>query len=128
MITVKSRVQIDEHSQLCYYVVFVETEYIGVSKDRKTALFSELDAYRKQLWAKWIKMSMRVYLEPKRHVRFRDLALDVEIPRRFVLNEEGGIIFEIEWKKLLEDILKEGMRCRKHRARMVMNNSQTHAS
>ena len=128
VITVRSRTQIDEHSQLCYYIVFVETIYIGVSKDRETALFGELDADKKQLWAKWIKMSMRVYLEPKRHVRFRELALDVEMPRRFVLDEEGGIIFEIEWKKLLVDILKEGMRCRKYKAQKVIYKSQAHAS
>ena len=126
-ITVKSRTQIDEHSQFCYFVVFVETEYIGVSEDRQTALFSESDPYRKQLWTKWIKMSMRVYLKSKPHVQFRELTLDMEIPRSFVLSEEEGIVFEIEWKSLLKDILKEGMKCCKYRDRKVLITSRTHA-
>ena len=124
----RSRVQIDEHSQLCFYIVFLDTEYIGISQDRKTALFSELDADRRQLWAKWISMSMRVYLEPKRHVQFQGLTLRVEMPRRFELKEEGEVVFEIEWKKMLEDILEEGMRCRKYRVQKVIYNFQAHVS
>ena len=118
----------DEQSSLCYYVNFLDTEYIEISEDRKTALCREPDADKKRLWARWIKMSMRFYLQSERHVRFRELTLQVDMPSRFVLNEEGEIVFEIEWKKLLEDILKEGIRCREFRAQKGTHNSQTHAT
>lgn len=97
-----------------YYACdFFETEYVGVSKDRKTALFSAPAASQKEILEK-VQMTKGniLYGGPNHYAHTRMLTGMIPIPRGFVLREEGKLVFGIDRRELLDVILQEWKRRR----------------
>ncbi len=93
---------------------FFETEYIGVSEDRKTALFSAPAASQKEILNKTQMTKGQIHYWGLHHYAYtRALTNRVPIPCCFVLKDEGELVFRTDWQKLLDAILQEGKRCLK---------------
>ena len=81
----------------------LQTKYVGLSEDRRTALFSALAADQKKIMAKWMRKSRKMASQFQ-SFRFRNQALCQSVYlHRLAFREEGQGVFEADWKKLLEE-------------------------
>ena len=81
---------------------FPDTRYIGLSKERKTALFS---ARTEEELAAWTNPPMT--LSSCTNVQLREHSHCVEVRCRYELRK-GEVVFELDWKEMLEQLLQEG--------------------
>lgn len=89
-----------------YVCLFRNTKYHGFSKDRKTALFSALAVDQEKNLRPWTNTPMA--MGPYYYVQFREHSHRVNVPCCFELTEEGEVVFEMDWKKMLEELLQKG--------------------
>lgn len=96
------------HSLLTTSVYFGTLNTMGSScKDRKTALFSALATDQEKNLLPWTNTPMA--MGPYYYVQFREHSHRVNIPCCFELTEEGEVVFEMNWKKMLEELLQKGV-------------------
>lgn len=83
----------------------LETKYIELSQDRKTALFGVHGAEKKEIVAQWKTSSMGT--PSFREIHLYELGGVVYLPR-FALREADNVILKIDWKELVDSILGRG--------------------